>query len=508
MSYYIGGEKMKKVLAIVMLIIMAMIILSCQNNDTIQTNSGPTETDYETESFSNSSSTTIDKSTPEETTYINSKEDILNKWSGKTINVLTTNYIPSSQNPWSQVEIDSGKFGEKMVSSQNNRQSMIQKTYGVNVNWISSDNYQSIYQDIEKAVSSNDVTYEIVFVRTSELFTMASYMLDLGNNIYIDFTQDYYSQEAYKMFTLYGHTLYAEGDFCITNNENSEVLMFNKKLLNEIASESNIYDDVKNGKWTYEKMVSLARNAYSDDGDGVVNDFDTFGLSCTSFDRTLYRSFGVYGVKPSGDNGYEITEAKYDDRINSALSILRSLRSNEYNWARLSWGGNYGSNAQEAFKDGRVLFYSDVVQQLNSFYDLSFDMGVLPLPKYDEEQDRYYVTQTPMRSLFVGVPECTSDKEMSYYFLDVLSWSERDYLKEHYLEYKSKVFSRDTRDIDIDILEHYIFANKMYDVASFGTIPMFGEIETGNRPIESIRNNDDYIVTIERMNAPWKNYEK
>ena len=105
--------KNKRIILIV-LIIIALIFASCQKEDTTinQTQSqsiddtfqaiDTTETTDKTEA---ETSGEIVNSDVEETKYVYSKETKLDKWNGKTLNVLTTVYGRDYQNPWTQAEL-------------------------------------------------------------------------------------------------------------------------------------------------------------------------------------------------------------------------------------------------------------------------------------------------------------------------------------------------------------------------------------------------------------------
>ena len=70
------------------------------------------------------------------------------------------------------------------------------------------------------------------------------------------------------------------------------MLYFNKELLGGEEETNKLYQLVRDGKWTWDKLVTYASAAYKDDGDGRREAEDTYGLSTTSYAR-FYQYFGV-----------------------------------------------------------------------------------------------------------------------------------------------------------------------------------------------------------------------
>lgn len=194
------------------------------------------------------------------------------------------------------------------------------------------------------------------------------------------------------------------------------------------------------------------------------------------------------------------------ERIKNIFSDLKS--DDNASWVRTKWGGDFGSNLQKSFTDGRVLFYLDVAQKLNDCVNLSFSVGVAPFPKLDENQDKYYISPYSKDTYtFTCIPKCTSDREMSDYFLDVISWTGNDYILNEYYSIKEELFNPITKDQDLNILKNYIFSDKMYDVASIcnGAMGIFDGYEIYSYDLNDVEINDIFKDSVEPINNSWKN---
>ena len=71
------------------------------------------------------------------------------------------------------------------------------------------------------------------------------------------------------------------------------------------------------------------------------------------------------------------------------------------------------SDPLQAFKDGQVLFITEVVgASEKEFRDVTFDYGIIPYPKYDEAQTAYY--NVPGGSIScMAVPASTGNLELA-----------------------------------------------------------------------------------------------
>ena len=204
-------------------------------------------------------------------------------------------------------------------------------------------------------------------------------------------------------------------------------------------------------------------------------------------------------------------------RLNKVIEKIIELKTNA-TWARGSWGGDWGANLDSGFAEGRILFYTDVSEKINEMSSHSFSMGVLPFPKLDVEQERYYTAMPGgAQPIFMCIPITTADREMSDYFVDVLSWTGEDYVTPAYIEHKMTAFDMETADEDLEILQNYIWNNIMYDVASqcYGWSTFFGNVES--EAVDNGVNNfnqafqeriEDVLDMLEFINGYWTEYEE
>ena len=100
---------------------------------------------------------------------------------------------------------------------------------------------------------------------------------------------------------------------------------------------------------------------------------------------------------------------------------------------------------------------------------MDFEYGILPIPKYDEEQQDYYSTAASWHSYVYMIPKSAASAEDSAYIMDVLAFWGEDIVKPAYYDITlQRKLSKDSESADmLDI----IFNNMVYDLgyyAKFG----------------------------------------
>ena len=394
-----------------------------------------------------------------------SKTTVKKDWAGQTLLVAATAWGGSPGAPWSTMEIvvTEGKtsgWGEKIDAAVLDRTAFIYDTYGVKVVWEWSSRYNS-HDVLKNAIlAGNDPDYDLCMPRAfrAQSIVANGSVYDMAGREYIDFDNTYYNDLSVKTYTAKGHTFFITGDFANLDKETAFILYFNKNLLGGEAATNALYQKVRDGKWTFDQLVSLANSSYTDDGDGKHGDTDTYGLSTTSLTR-FYEYFGVTQAGVDASTG-EWKLTLNDPKVNDIVAAI--ITTNTANWARSAWEGSWGSNAQQALADGRLLFYNEVIQHIAHVAHIG-NLGIVPFPMLNEEQGRYYAPCAGQQPTLMCVPKTTSDRNMSDYFVDVLAWTGREFMIEAYY---GELAEKTGSDANMEMLTEYIFPNISYDAGS------------------------------------------
>lgn len=448
--------------------------------------------------------------TPAPTDKIHTEEDQSKKWEGKTLTVLATRYSATGGAPWGQFELNPDTFGTGLNTGFQDRQAKIQEYYGVTVKWQPASEPQSIVGDLAEAENAENLNYDIAIPRAFEVQALVSQVYNMGDSDYIDFSQPYYSQLAYESFTVAGVTLFAAGDSDFADDQLASVLYFNKDMLAK-QTKNDIYELVDDGDWTFDILTSISRAISGDlNGNSEQDDEDQYGFGVKGY-SSFFQFFGINEVGVV-DGLYAVTLG--EGNPNAVVSAIIECKTGS-TWCRSDWGGSWGGNMGTAFAEGRLLFYQDVFQSAQNFSSITFEMGVLPFPKLNDEQENYCAPITAQhQTTVICIPKATQDRAMSEYFIDVLSWTGRDYVIPNFQKTIEDKLSSDYEE-DMRIYEEHIKANMVYDVGALtnGHNALLGEVRGGSHA----ENKDNFnklfgeasgtaATTIETWNMAWAAY--
>ena len=288
--------------------------------------------------------------------------------------------------------------------------------------WSFKDGYQNI---IRGTVLGGDSTYDIVtgqsnIVQPLNVEGMFANLLDAQ---YIDLTKPWWVEAYTEGVNLNGSVMTVCGDCALSSFSNANVIFFNKAIMDE-RSIPYPYEDALEGTWTLDKLISMAESVTTDlDGDGKITPDDLHGFC--AYNNSIQPFFS------SCENEY--TEVDADGRrvllspserlIDSADRLNLFCHTDSFldsNATYQATGVNTEPAMHEHFKEGKYLFMGLVLEGIEALRDMEVDFGILPYPKYDEDQSRYYTTIL-RRYTVSAVPVTASSADNSALILEALS---------------------------------------------------------------------------------------
>lgn len=129
----------------------------------------------------------------------------------------------------------------------------------------------------------------------------------------------------------------------------------------------------------------------------------------------------------------------------------------------------YGfSELQEMFTSGRGLFYNTTSSSISILKSQSgsmdFEFGVLPIPKYDAQQETYCCTVNRYQSAVLGVPVTNTDNlEATAVLLQALGYYSADVKKSYYqqtLQLQALTDNDDAEMLDL------VYSHRFYDLGA------------------------------------------
>ncbi len=243
------------------------------------------------------------------------------------------------------------------------------------------------YADLVKQLyMSEDSTYDVIYHYGQHAATqsMQGYFQAWNNVPYVDLNADYWYTAQMENLSLGLEAQYLLiGDMVISNFTNMNCVFFNKddylKLFPD--AEKSLYQMVYDGEWTWENFFALVEDAYTDDGDGLVNATDYFGANFESKYRTgVYYPYGcglLYTARD--DDGYLKLDMNNDRTQKMVEELYKFVNSTTFTIDMETI-----NEAKPAFLGKRMLFWTIFLGQARDIKaQATFEWGILPFPKLD-----------------------------------------------------------------------------------------------------------------------------
>ncbi len=365
---------MKKLFALILALLTLTVAFSaCAENDEDGTDT--------TDSKSGEHSSDTEASTVDGDGYIidNLPEDLN---FGKTVTIL---YWSDVEEPEFMVD---NLTGEVVNDAIYNRNLETESRLGVTLNWVDTlGNFYNQPNFISKALNSisSGGDYDIFagYSMTGATLAVNGYAQDLRSLNYLDFDMPWWPDSLIGKATIGDKLYFASGDISTNMLHMMYAVFFNKQMITNLTLE-NPYALVDEGKWTYGKMFEMASGVYSDlNGDNVSDSNDRFGF-CTAaihFDA-FFTGAGLNTVeKEAGDR--LVVSPSFNSE--NTVKLLEDV-------CRFMWDSGDALDGQTGavFVLNETLFTMDrSYMALRRREELTFEYGIVPVPKFDEAQEEY-----------------------------------------------------------------------------------------------------------------------
>lgn len=382
------------------------------------------------------------------------------------------------------IYIDTDDTTTKVTKSVYARNRDFEETYGVKVveekhQFIGREqSFPTLTNAVSTASLAGDDIYDIVYVSLSDQQTLlTSGMLKNLNDVStLNLDEKWWDRETSASYILEdGKTYVASSPLNLMSYEMSWVVLFNKKMTEEL-SVANLFDYVRAGEWTIEKMLQIIRQygVISTNSDGSYT-YDPNG--------TARYGIAVHNASPGHflmGSGIDFIQAREDgtvpykygcsnsDTFSTVSDLLLQLFDRS---AGMAIGSDYEDDVVNhpegyvpVFGRGDALFLNCELKSgmtLKKIIASEVDYGILPVPKYSADQ-KSYITDMANSTMMLAIPAINDEAEMTGLAADVLSYlSYRDVLPVYYGEYVSYQNANDPDSLEM--LDTYIMPGRTRD---------------------------------------------
>ncbi len=372
--------------------------------------------------------------------------------------------------------------GEGVNDAVHQRQLLLEDRYNFSIAPQPVEDHDSGWSDaFRQSVTANDRDFEMGICTTSPCaaVVLGGCTVPWNELEYVDLSEPWWNQSALDSLSVKGVTYYTTGDMTYETIAFTYCMFFNKELCEDwgITADS-LYETVDEGRWTLSQLYKLTKDVYTDlNGDGQRDYDDLYGvtmnaLSGQSIFQNATNTLTTY--KDENDIPHIIEDT---ERLSSLVEKMYIMMYESPGTFAITKGYSTrkGSMAWWGMTSYKLLTHSSLFST-GLFYELyheytekDFDIGVLPLPKYDTAQEKY-LTMSDYHGPFAVLPR-TTDTERTGFCATAISAYGREIITPAYYETALKTRYADTqRDSEMIELTMRGLVFDMYGVYSTASI--------------------------------------
>ena len=341
--------------------------------------------------------------------------------------------------------------GETMNDAIYLRNTKVEERYNIQINEIVSNSPQS---DYTKSVQANDNAFDIALLRMEWAFpvVLENGAVNWSNIPHLNLDRDYWVQGSVSGMSLCNNVYFAVSLFDTSHFESVRTFLFNKRMVDDYKLESP-YDLVNSGKWTLSKFYEMAMSVGRDlDNNGSWTEYDQYGV--IGYSNVLCNTLmtGVDAIlsisKDENDEPYFDLDNEYN--INRLLKVSAMFEN--------KGGFVYAQNKQDIFRNGNALFLNCLFSEVVNLRDMEDDFGIIPTPKYDEDQTDYMnLGGSPF---FMTVPVTAPDLDRTGLIMESLAYYSKGLVDNAYYDIVLK--GKSSRDEESVEMLDLIFSTLQY----------------------------------------------
>ncbi len=343
---------------------------------------------------------------------------------GKTLRIVTN---------WPKsffVEEEEKNKGDLITDAKASRNEKVEGRFNFNMEIVYTDAYAKVGEYVEKTVSSGSDEFDLYCAHAAQsgrtvLKNIFLNWYDIPN---VDFSKPWWPDSNATELTYDGKCLLAISDFNVEALMGLYCIYFNKALATSYDM-GNLYEVVTKGDWTFDYFYDLIKDVYVDeDGSGDRSEGDFYGFAQPQdepLDTWLW-AFDNPTTKKDADGIPQI--AIKTSKINDIVSSIYDLCYNtsgvyfKYNGKSASATSEDYFLPKDMFLAKRTVFTIGPLSNATttSFRNFEDDYGILPLPKWDDNQKDHFVMSAGGHNV-LAVPKTCRDTEFVGTCVEALS---------------------------------------------------------------------------------------
>ena len=313
--------------------------------------------------------------------------------------------------------------GNLIKDAQFARNQAVEDRFNVNIEVVYNGTYSEVTDYVSKSVLSGSDEFDLLMgqvMATGGLVTKKVF-LNWYDIEHINFDKPWWYSSNKNELTYNGKAPIAISHLNYSAVSGAYCMIFNKNLA--VSYElGDLYKIALDGKWTFDKLIEMIKDIYVDDGNDKRDENDFYGF--TQMHGTAMNSYLWAFDNPivaKDEEGVPQISVK-SDKIDSIITSLYDFCYNTNGVFYDVENSNEKTIAPQLFYSKRAIFMmgsvsSGASENLRNFED---DYGMLPMPKFDENQTTYK-TMVGGHHTCLAVPKTCKDTEFVGTIVEALS---------------------------------------------------------------------------------------
>ncbi len=362
--------------------------------------------------------------------------------------------------PWEEGDVAKDN-GDLINDSVFRRNATIEEQYEVviSMEYGTVDNTGTPYiTSIRNNHNTGDDLYQMITARslqTCEL-SLGGMMTDLSESEYIDLSKPWWNHDSVASLRLGDTHFWASSELLIRDKGATACIFYNARIAEDNGL-TEFYELADSGDWTMEELCAAAEICAHDNGDGVVDEQDVWGAVCG--DDTVNYLYSGAGLKFAEINEEGLPVYNFGD--DHTVTVLKDI-FDDVMYADF-YANTYSNPVCKdvKFENDNVLFRFGMIKDVINYRSMETDYGVLPIPKYDDDQDSYYSLVWMHHDSVLGIPSITKNAAMAHTVVEALS--AESYYTVYHDFYDTVILGRSARDQQSKEMLQIVFDTRSYD---------------------------------------------
>ena len=392
-----------------------------------------------------------------------------------------------------------GITGEAINDAVYNRNVKIEDAYKVKIA-LQLEQSTDIASMVGQQVTAGDSTYDVVYqiLSAAPALIQKSYFHNLFNVPNIDLEKPWWDQNSISSLSTMGILPLVSTSINVNDKDATAALAFNKTIAENNQLED-LYTLVREGKWTYDKLTEMAEATYNDsNGDGTMTPDDVYGfLGGRDVIDSLYHGSGSQFITKNENDEFVFTfgTERDVDVISKGIDIVNS----SWYFNHHAWKDQSDILYRQIFETGHGLFFWMRLDDVTNMRAGDADFGIIPIPKYEEAQDKYYSLVSQHTTGLMSIPITCAGDELSMVgmVLEALAAESHYTLIPEYIETSLK--TKNSRDAESADMLDIILNNRVFDPMNVYSFANFGDAimdaaDANNKDMASLIKSKEKLV--------------